>query len=73
MFGRLTGIARRVEALVAKTDAAQASNCSTCHGVARDIARFFMGKAAHAAAKTPPAKCRCGRALTYVDIVFVVV
>jgi hypothetical protein len=77
MFGRLTGISRRVETLAAKVGAATADGCGQCRA---ERVSFFMqsatgfhdgaGRAIDAVRAARPDQCACGHPFAYQDILF---
>jgi len=82
MFGRLTGISRRVDTLAAKVGDATRQRCRLCR---QPRASFFMqdsddadaihndGRTLRDIHATRPAVCVCGQSIDYTDVVFVTV
>jgi hypothetical protein len=81
MFGRLTGIARRVESLAVKVGDVTRKGCRRC---AQERVSFFMrdvgaeavdesGRTLLEVQTTRRALCGCGQPMGYKDIVFVIV
>ncbi len=81
MFGRLTGISRRVDTLATKVGDATRQRCRRCR---QPRVSFFMqdldaeavdnnGRPLLDVQATRPTVCVCGQSIDYTDVVFVTV